>query len=358
MIFSSNVFNLKKRRQVFSGICEISALSNNDITRNTNLNIPGFNVIHFSHTSINTLTASFTLTISSAPTNKKIYYILVGGGGGGGSGEVGGGGGGAGEIRNGEIDLPNGIYNFNISIGNGGRGSDYVATNSSLDYADGSNGYGCKGNDTTLSWVNNSRTTTITTRGGGPGGPSHGRNKANNFPCGGGSGCIWDMNTDGSGATGTRYNGGSAPTITTSRNVSSAGGGASFKETGSNGNTSSTVAQGGRGGRAFSSLDFTNFPLNSFQPIIYFSEGGCGASTQRAQLYSENGTVSDTRFGGRGSGAIKAGFVSADQRCTSGTISSNGGWGSGGGGAFQNAGIGSTSYAGSGANGVIILIYR
>lgn len=305
---------------------------------------------------------TFTIEVSDLGENstKTIYYILVGGGGGGGLGKLGGGGGGGGQISHGKIELGNGNHLCRFKIGKGGNGSN-LRTDS---------GYGTGGSDTKISFDNG--TTYYTAKGGGPGGPSGIDNESytNNFwTCGGGAGTNSTPGSILSGGRGTNFNGGNSSAFHTHGQVSGGGGGASFYEAGEAGAGGREIANGGKGGRAFRSSNFTEEPFKLFSPELFFSEGGCGSAIMiRTSITNANtvdyGKTSTNSFGGKGAGYKKDnGQLSSQNCCSNASVRSNGGWGSGGGGAYKEVGTYITGTdqeqapAGSGSQGNLILFY-
>jgi hypothetical protein len=289
---------------------------------------------------------SFTLTISN--NTKTVYYLIAGGGGGGGCGNYGGGGAGAGDLIYDSVDLPVGTYNCTYQVGGAGGGSNYVASNPT--FSNGANGYGCIGGDS--NFVCNS--TTYTAGGGGTGGPSGYNNGNSGMKCSGGAGNSINNGTL-TASSGSVHTGGTSPSNSFD---AGAGGGASPYENGTNGtagngNTGHAGA-GGIGGRATRSADLPS-PWIGFSANQYFCEGGSGACVRTAPSSDTIAPVTSYYgYGGRGSGVPDSGGA----RCTSATSdTTNGGYGSGGGGSFQAMGIGSSMYAGAGANGVFLLVF-
>jgi hypothetical protein len=290
---------------------------------------------------------SGTFTINVSTTTGTIYYIVVGGGGGGGSGSQGGGGGGSGQLQYGSISLPVGSYSCTYIVGEGGYGSGYTGSGS---YSNGGNGYGYVGYLSQFACNGN----TITASGGGAGGCSYNSNGCTGYACGGGAGCNFSTSNL-TGATGSVHNGGASNTSTYTS--TGAGGGASNYEngvSGSAGNSSGgNAGSGGRGGRATRSIDLPT-PYNGFTTTLYFAEGGSGSCSRTAPSCTTIAPIASYYgYGGYGSGVPNT----ASSYPTNAIINSTGGWGSGGGGAFQASGVSGTSTAGYGSNGVFFLFF-
>jgi hypothetical protein len=337
------------------GSASVTSISGNYTLNASQFTISGYSVYKFYNTtaqpttnaSATNQTGSFTITISNATTT--VYYLIAGGGSGGGSGDQGGGGGGSGNLIYGSVALPVGTYNCTYQVGGAGGGSNYVS--SSNTFSNGANGYGCMGGDS--NFVCNS--TTYTSGGGGTGGPAYYSNVNTGKACSGGAGCSIGNGTL-TAPSGSVHTGGNS--VSNSYDCG-AGGGASPYENGtagSGGNSNAGHAgAGGIGGRATRSVDMST-PWTGFSATQYFCEGGSGACARTA-IGSDTITpiTSYYGYGGRGSGVPDS---SPTNRCTSAVSdTTNGGYGSAGGGAFQAMGVGSGYYAGAGVNGVFLLAF-
>jgi hypothetical protein len=349
--------------QSFAKFCQqsappsvISAISGNYALNDSQFALSGYSVYKFyntnaqptTNTPAGNQTGSFTITITGS--SKTVYYLICGAGAGGGSGDQGGGGAGSGNLIYGSISLGVGTYNCTYQIGGSGGGSNYVSSGS---YASGSNGYGSYGG--TSNFVCNS--VTYTAQGGGPGGCTNNNNGASGFACSGGAGCSIGTGLL-TASSGSVHTGGSSVSSTY---CSGAGGGASVYENGSNGSAGNAnaghAASGGIGGRATRSSDLTSTPWTGFSSTQYFCEGGSGCCARTA-VSSDNiaPITSYYGYGGRGSGVPDN---SPTNRCTSATYNTtSGGYGSGGGGAFQAMGVGSGYYAGAGAPGLMLIAFQ
>jgi len=241
-----------------------------------------------------------------------IDYLVVGGGGGGGYDNGGGGGGGG--LRS-SVDSTGGggspepkflaalATNYSVSVGIGGRGTSDTLSSSVLS----------SGGSSTFA--------TITALGGGKGGTGSAFDGAS----GGSGGGSKRGGAGGAGTPGQGLSGGSGVTNITG------GGGGGAGQAGSNGSS----ASGGSGGNGLS--------ISITGSSVYYAGGGGGGY--------ESGSNNNGGLGGLGGGG-KGGARGATTLGVNGTD----GLGGGGGGTEYSGGSSSTE-AGKGGSGIVILRY-
>jgi hypothetical protein len=289
-------------------------------------------------------TGSFTLTVTTNPTD--IHFILIGAGGSGGSGNQGGGGGSAGEFKYVKVTLSVGTHTIAYTVGAGNGGSGYVA--SSTTFVEGGNGYGRTGNTTSITIDNG---TPITAIGGSAGGPSNNSNFTTKGAYGGGAGCciVTGIQTGSNGVI--KNKGGGAPT----NSYYGAGGGGSPMGNGSNGLSTGNPSAGGQGGTPISSNDasLSTSPFYGMKDnnnnYLYWCEGGPGSCLRTTLSVTTLNIFPAYGLAGKSSGVPDATATRATQ-----TVNHSG---SGGGGCFQNNGLNGTQYAPAGSNGLILIAF-
>lgn len=303
-------------------------------------------------------TGTFTLTVSGSTAT--IYLIVIGAGGSGGSGDQGGGGGSSGEFKYQKVSLPVGSYNVSFTVGAGNGGSDWVGSNSA--YVDGANGYGRKGNNSSL--VLNS--VTYNAVGGSSGGPAYYSNSANGVGAyGGGGGASIASTATNTGSTGTIL--GKGGDSVGNGNIAGGAGGNSPMNAPSNG---ATILQsptgyncvlGGLGSAPIASNNSTlaNTPYSLFPSVQYWCEGGSGSCAYKSAGsggLNINGVISSYGLSGRSSGCFRDITTPASNSTVFASQPVNH-TGSGGSGSFQGCGLSGTSIAPSGSNGVILIAF-
>ena len=308
-----------------------------DAERPTGLNANDVGIMRFNTTSgqfeywANTDDTPQFRVIGDAPQRTiAVQYLVIAGGGSGGAGFQGGcgGGGGAGGYRtnfgtgniSGRLSAVEAAMTVNtgtaLSLTVGAGGTAMTGNTNSTDIPAGSDG-----NDSTFN--------TITSIGGGAGGRNDGGH-GNDGGCGGGAGGRLASATNGDGTANQGFDGGDC----TQDNDLAAGGGGGAGEAGSTGITSGSpnLAQGGDG--IASSITGSSV-----------TRGGGGGSAGSSSSCTLNSNQSGG-LGGAGGGGAGAAANSANG--TAGTANTGGG----GGGNLRNC---SSSNAGAGGSGVIIL---
>lgn len=266
---------------------------------------------------------SFTQTGAACTWTKptgltSLDYLIVAGGGGGG-GRHGGGGGGGGLLSANAFDVTN-ISETSITVGAGGNGSPYLATNTSIN-----------GTSERTQRGGNSQAFGLSTTGGGPG-----AGKATAADFSGGSGGGSDSNSNNSvtraGVSGQGSSGGAG--VGGGGEVWSGGGGGGAGEVGGDASSpSNAYGVGGDGGSGTSSA-ITGTTL-------FYAAGGGG------------GTFSDSPGSGGAGGSSGVGGAGGN-----GVAGGNGmdGRGGGGGGAGHTGSIWAFK-GGDGGDGIVIIRY-